>query len=292
VISLPISKLKKQNMIICKTISELNNSLSSHKQAGNSIGFVPTMGALHKGHISLISSAKAEANIVVCSIFVNPTQFNNPHDLAVYPRTLEADCAMLEAANCDYVFAPSAAEMYPIPHQIKFDFGSLEHLMEGKFRPGHFNGVGLVVSKLFNIVRPDIAFFGQKDIQQCAVINRLIIDLSFQIKLVICPTEREIDGLAMSSRNKNLTPNQREIAPNLFINMTICHQKLLNGEPISSVKSYLEKALGNIEGIELEYFEVVDRTSLESIDLFIESKSAMCIAAFLGKTRLIDNFLI
>lgn len=279
-------------MKVCNSISELNNYLKIHRLQNETIGFVPTMGALHKGHISLITKAKAETSIVVCSIFVNPTQFNNAHDLAVYPRTLEADCQMLEQANCDYVFAPSSAEMYPVPHQIKFDFGNLEHVMEGKFRPGHFNGVGIVVSKLFNIVQPNKAFFGQKDIQQCAVINRLIIDLSFQIDFVICPTEREADGLAMSSRNRNLSTEQRALAPNLFQNLTLAKKLLAEGISVMDVKNQITENLGQIEGIELEYFEVVNRNSLENIEIYESEKSALCIAAFLGKTRLIDNLLI
>lgn len=279
-------------MTVCTTISDLKRLLLLYRKSGKTIGFVPTMGALHNGHMSLINRAKSETNIVVCSIFVNPTQFNNAHDLAIYPRTLQADCEMLEKVKCDYVFAPTAAEMYPVPHQIKFDFGSLEHVMEGKFRPGHFNGVGIVVSKLFNIVQPDKAFFGQKDIQQCAVINRLIIDLSFQIDLVICETERENDGLAMSSRNRNLTPEQRAIAPKLHENMQICHQYLHEGKSVEMVKDFMQNALKQIEGIELEYFEVVDRLNLESIETYQPNQSAMCIAAFLGKTRLIDNMLI
>jgi pantoate--beta-alanine ligase len=279
-------------MVICTTISELKLHLKHDRNSGKTVGFVPTMGALHSGHISLIHRAKSETNVVVCSIFVNPTQFNNAHDLTVYPRTLEADCKMLDKAKCDYVFAPSPTEMYQVPHQIKFDFGSLEHVMEGKFRPGHFNGVGIVVSKLFNIVQPDKAFFGQKDIQQCAVINRLIIDLSFQIDLIICETERENDGLAMSSRNRNLTPEQRKIAPKLYENMWLCSQFLQEGQPVEMVKDFMQNALKQIDGIELEYFEVVDRTNLESIENYKRNQSAMCIAAFLGKTRLIDNMLI
>ncbi len=279
-------------MIICNTIKELDKHLSKARNENKSIGFVPTMGALHFGHITLINRAKAETDLVVCSIFVNPTQFNNAHDLAVYPRTLEADCDRLALANCDFVFAPNADEMYPIAHQIKFDFGSLEHVMEGKFRPGHFNGVGIVVSKLFNIVRPNVAFFGQKDIQQCAVINRLIIDLSFQIKLVICPTERDSDGLAMSSRNKNLDKTQRSIAPRLHENLQLAFAKLKAGESPKDVNLYVKNAINQIDGIELEYFEIVDRLSLETIETYIPEKSAMCIAAFLGKTRLIDNILI
>jgi pantoate--beta-alanine ligase len=279
-------------MVICNTISDLTYHLKNARSLGKTIGFVPTMGALHNGHISLINRAKAETDICVCSVFVNPTQFNNAHDLAIYPRTLEADCSLLESANCDFVFAPSANEMYPIPHQIKFDFGSLEHVMEGKFRPGHFNGVGIVVSKLFNIVRPDKAFFGQKDIQQCAVINRLVIDLSFQLELVICPTEREPDGLAMSSRNRNLTAEQRAIAPNLYENMQRCEAYLKEGKTVKEVRHNLKTELDKIDGIELEYFEIVNRLSLESIDKYEPAQSAMCIAAFLGKTRLIDNLLI
>lgn len=279
-------------MLVCTTIIELKNHIKKARLEGNTIGFVPTMGALHNGHISLIRKSKEATDLTICSIFVNPTQFNNAQDLAVYPRTLEADCEMLQKAGCDFVFAPSAAEMYPVHHQIKFDFGNLEHVMEGKFRPGHFNGVGIVVSKLFNIVIPDIAFFGQKDIQQCAVINRLILDLSFQIKLVICETEREEDGLAMSSRNRNLTIVQRAIAPNLYKNLMLCKLLLEEGKPVIEVKDQLQNALNQIDGIELEYFEIVDRTSLEAIETYIPNQSAMCIAAFLGKTRLIDNLLI
>jgi pantoate--beta-alanine ligase len=279
-------------MIICNSIADLNQQLKPIRLADKSIGFVPTMGALHAGHMSLIKRAKNETDVVVCSIFVNPTQFNNAHDLAVYPRTLDADCTMLETAGCDIVFAPTAADMYPIPHQIKFDFGSLEHVMEGKFRPGHFNGVGIVVSKLFNIVRPDVAFFGQKDIQQCAVINRLVLDLSFQLQLVICETERETDGLAMSSRNRNLSADQRVIAPTLHKNMQIAFDNLKNGKSVNESKLLLVNELEKIDGIVLEYFEIVDRLSLESIDEYVPNKSAMCIAAFLGKTRLIDNLLI
>lgn len=279
-------------MVVCNSIETLRQQLKKHRLQNQSIGFVPTMGALHNGHISLISQAKSQCEIVVCSIFVNPTQFNNPNDLAVYPRTLETDCKRLEAAGCDFVFAPSVAEMYPTPHQLKFDFGSLEHVMEGKFRPGHFNGVGLVVSKLFHIVQPDKAFFGQKDIQQCAVINRLVVDLSFQLDLIICETEREPDGLAMSSRNRNLSPEQRALAPNLFKNMQIAKQSLAEGMSVEIVKKNLEAALKQIDGIELEYFEIVDRLNLESIEIYKPNESAMCIAAFLGKTRLIDNLLI
>jgi pantoate--beta-alanine ligase len=279
-------------MVVVTQISELHSLLNTYRINSKSIGFVPTMGALHNGHMSLITKAKAETEIVVCSIFVNPTQFNNAHDLEVYPRTLDADCALLQNVNCDILFAPSVTEMYPTKTELKFDFGNLEHVMEGKFRPGHFNGVGIVVSKLFNIVRPDKAFFGQKDIQQCAVIYRLVNDLSFQLKLVICATEREADGLAMSSRNRNLSVEQRGIAPNLYKNMQIGIAQLKIGVSVEQVKLFIINELGKIDGIELEYLEIVDRSNLESVNEYVTGESAICIAAFLGKTRLIDNVLI
>ena len=203
-------------MQIFYSINTLQDYLKNQRRKGKSLGFVPTMGALHRGHLSLIEASKAENDLTICSIFVNPTQFNNPQDLAVYPRTLQADCEMLESVKCDVVFAPNAHDMYLTLPNLKFDFGDLERVLEGKFRPGHFNGVGIVVSKLFNIIQPDSAYFGQKDLQQCAIINRLVKDLSYNLKLNICPTQRETDGLAMSSRNRNLTPEQRKNAPEIY----------------------------------------------------------------------------
>jgi pantoate--beta-alanine ligase len=213
--------------------------------------------------ISLINQAKAQSDIVVCSIFVNPTQFNNAHDLAVYPRTLEADSQMLDTAGCDILFAPSAEEMYPKLPTMKFDFGALETVMEGAFRPGHFNGVGIVVSKLFHIVQPDKAFFGQKDLQQCAVISCMVNELSFHLELVICPTQREEDGLAMSSRNRNISPEQRAIAPFLYQALNNAKASLLQDKEVSEVKTELAEFLKNIEGIELEYFEISDFDTLQ-----------------------------
>lgn len=200
-------------MHIFNTISETQQYLKAQQRAGKTIGFVPTMGALHAGHISLIERAKTENDLAVCSIFVNPTQFNNSDDLKKYPRTLERDCEMLRPVGCDVVFAPSAEEMYPSLPQLKMDFGTLETIMEGKFRPGHFNGVGIVVSKLFNIVKPDKAYFGLKDLQQVAVIRRMVQELSFDLEIIPCPTLRETDGLAMSSRNTRLSPEARALAP-------------------------------------------------------------------------------
>lgn len=272
-------------------IKTLQAYLQNQRQLSKSVGFVPTMGALHQGHLSLIETAKNQNDIVVCSIFVNPTQFNNPHDLAVYPRTLEADCKMLEEANCDIVFAPSAAEMYPSLPTLKFDFGTLENVMEGKFRPGHFNGVGIVVSKLFNIVQPNKAYFGQKDLQQCAVINCLVKDLSFSLDLVICPTQREKDGLAMSSRNRNLSEEQRLIAPEIYKSLTSA-ATLLKNQSSTAVKQFIKEYFDVIEDIELEYFEISDFDTLLPIEELSVGKTALCIAAFMGKTRLIDNIII
>jgi pantoate--beta-alanine ligase len=279
-------------MQIFHTISTLQNFLKSQRLHGHSVGFVPTMGALHKGHLSLIETSKSQNSITVCSIFVNPTQFNNAHDLAVYPRTLEADCEMLASVGCDAVFAPSAEEMYPNLPNLKFDFGDLERVMEGQFRPGHFNGVGIVVSKLFNIVQPDAAYFGQKDLQQCAVINRLVKDLGFSLQLNICPTLRETDGLAMSSRNRNLTPEQRSNAPAIYKALQGASDILKSGESSEKAKSFVSKQLSLVEGIELEYFEISNFDTLQPINAFLEGKTALCIAAFMGKTRLIDNVII
>lgn len=272
-------------------IKILQAYLQNQRQLGKSVGFVPTMGALHQGHLSLIETAKNQNDIVVCSIFVNPTQFNNPHDLAVYPRTLEADCKMLEEVACDVVFAPSASEMYPSLPTLKFDFGTLENVMEGKFRPGHFNGVGIVVSKLFNIVQPNKAYFGQKDLQQCAVINCLVKDLSYALDLVICPTQREADGLAMSSRNRNLNEEQRIIAPEIYKSLTTA-ASLLKHQSSTAVKQFVKEYFEVIEDIELEYFEISDFDTLLPIEELSVGKTALCIAAFMGKTRLIDNIII
>ena len=270
----------------------MQDFLKAQRKEGKSIGLVPTMGALHNGHLSLIRASKAENDLTICSIFVNPTQFNNPQDLAVYPRTLEADCEMLESERCDVVFAPNAHDIYPTLPNLKFDFGDLERVMEGKFRPGHFNGVGIVVSKLFNIIQPNNAYFGQKDLQQCAIINRLVKDLSYNLTLKICPTQREKDGLAMSSRNRNLTPEQRQTAPEIYKALQKAVELLKDKKPGFAIKRFITSYLDNIEGIEVEYFEISDFETLQPIDELSENKTALCIAAFMGKTRLIDNVII
>ena len=254
------------------------------------IGFVPTMGALHEGHITLIDTARRENEIVVSSIFVNPVQFNNPDDLARYPRTLEEDCRQLEAAGCDIVFAPSVSEMYPYPPVIRFNFGDLETVMEGAFRPGHFNGVGLVVAKLFNIVQPSRAYFGQKDLQQIAVVRQLIRDLSIPVELIRCPTVREADGLAMSSRNRNLTPTERAQAPLLFQALTAAQTLLSKGQTADQAKTGVTDLVESQADFRLEYVEVVNADTLQVVNKrLVPGQTAICLAAHLGKVRLIDN---
>jgi pantoate--beta-alanine ligase len=199
---------------------------------------------------------------------------------------------MLASVKCEAVFAPNAKVIYPTLPNLKFDFGDLERVMEGKFRPGHFNGVGIIVSKLFNIFQPDNAYFGQKDLQQCAIINRLVKDLSYNLTLNICPTQRETDGLAMSSRNRNLTPEQRQKAPEIYKALQKAVALVKDKNPSESVKNFIIADLDKIGDIEVEYFEISDFETLQPIDELSEGKTALCIAAFLGKTRLIDNIII
>lgn len=277
-------------MLIFNTISETQNYLKSQQKAGKSIGFVPTMGALHAGHISLIGRSKTENDLTVCSIFVNPTQFNNPDDLKKYPRTLEKDSEMLQAAGCNVVFAPSAEEMYDKLPQLRMDFGTLETVMEGKFRPGHFNGVGIVVSKLFNIVKPDKAYFGLKDLQQVAVIRQMVKDLSFDLEIIPCSTLRETDGLAMSSRNTRLSVEARALAPQIYKVLNLAKEKLEAGFSTKETQEAVSQYFSKYTEFEVEYFEVADFDTLLPIEAKIENgKTALCIAAFLGGVRLIDN---
>ncbi len=256
------------------------------------VALVPTMGALHQGHTTLIESARLDNKLVVSSVFVNPVQFNNPDDLARYPRTLDEDCQKLETAGCDVVFAPSVEEMYPEPPALRLNFGDLETTMEGAFRPGHFNGVGIVVAKLFNIVQPDQAYFGQKDLQQVAVIRRLIRDLNFPVELIRCPTVREADGLAMSSRNRNLTPDERGQAPALYAALTMARDLLTEGRSITQAKASVTGYFSNRPGFRLEYIEVANADTLQPVsEVLAPGQTAICLAAHLGKVRLIDNLV-
>jgi len=259
-------------------------------RSSHTIGLVPTMGALHEGHMALVETAKQMGDLVVVSVFVNPAQFNNPDDLARYPRTPDDDCRLLEAAGCDVVFAPSQPEMYPEPPMLRLSFGELETTMEGAFRPGHFNGVGIVVAKLFNIVQPHRAYFGQKDLQQVAVVRRLIRDLSFPVDLVRCPTVRETDGLAMSSRNHNLTADERTLAPALHEALILAHDLLTEGQSTAQAKAAVTGFFTSTPNVRLEYVEIVNADTLQPAgEVLAPGQTDICLAAQLGKVRLIDN---
>lgn len=270
--------------------TDLNQFISTAKSQGKNIGFVPTMGALHAGHISLISAAVAQCDLVVASIFVNPIQFNNPEDLKKYPRTFESDREKLEEAGCDAVFFPSVDEMYPDKVTEKFDFGPLEKVMEGASRPGHFNGVAIVVKRLFDLVQPDVAFFGKKDFQQLAIIKAMVKQTNIKVKIVGLDTVREKDGLAMSSRNSRLSSDEREIA--VQVSKTLQFVKANKGlvEPavlMAEAKKSLE------QNFKLDYIQIIDGNNLQPIASWDETDyPVVCIAAFLGDVRLIDNLEI
>lgn len=260
------------------------------KNTQQSIGLVPTMGALHQGHISLLSASKSENDLTVCSIYVNPTQFNNPSDLEKYPRTLEADLNLLEKHGCDVVFAPSNTEMYEAPSSIKFDFGELDKVMEGQFRPGHFSGVALVVSKLFHIVAPDVAYFGQKDFQQFKVIEQLTSELKFDLKLRCMPILREEDGLAMSSRNQRLNPEQRKKSIVLYESLILAKEFLAKGQSLSSVKDQIKQKCEAVN-VKLEYLELAEAKNLKLTEN-VTGENVLLIAGYVGEVRLIDNILL
>lgn len=261
----------------------------THK-TGKIVGFVPTLGALHQGHISLIKQAQQNSTEVVCSIFVNPTQFNDPKDLEKYPRPIAADTYMLEQVGCDILFNPPVNEIYDDNEKWHLNIGDLEHLLEGKFRPGHYQGVTQVVYKLFSIVKPDVAFFGQKDYQQFLVISKMVELLNMPVKLVMCPIERENNGLAMSSRNIHLTPDDRQHALILSKALNWVKNNFDAGN-IPAIKQQAELMISNEPGIELEYFEIVDGQTLHTATASTKNMVAL-VAARAGKTRLIDNMLI
>lgn len=276
-------------MKVVNNIEELKGYLAEEKQNNRSIGFVPTMGALHDGHLSLVERCVAENDVCVVSVFVNPTQFNDKNDLATYPRTLDKDCVLLEPAGCMYVFAPSAEEMYPEPDTRTFDFGTVSEVMEGARRPGHFNGVAQVVSKLFYIVEPDNAYFGEKDFQQIAVIRAMVEQLGISVKVNACPILREADGLALSSRNVRLTDAQRQKAP--VIARTLKESTTFVPErSVQEVIDYVVSTLNGESEMEVEYYEIVDGNTLEPIKSWSDSTCPVgCITVYCGKVRLIDN---
>jgi pantoate--beta-alanine ligase len=279
-------------MKVCNTIEEIRSHLREAKTRGHKIGFVPTMGALHKGHISLTRAARGQADIAVASIFVNPTQFGPNEDFARYPRTFERDCEMLQNAQVDFVFAPSVNEMYPSGALTYVTVEGLSNHLCGRSRPGHFRGVTTVVSKLFNIIEPQLAFFGQKDAAQVAIIRRMVRDLNFPVEIVACPTVREADGLAMSSRNAYLDPDQRKSALVLSRALMRMEDAFRAGESRASELMELGMAVLRSEPeVRLDYLEIVDPGTLEPIQV-IKHIGLAAVAAFVGTTRLIDNVVL
>jgi pantoate--beta-alanine ligase len=267
-------------------ISQVKEFLKSHR--GETQGFVPTMGALHEGHLELVRQARRENDLVSCSIFVNPIQFNNPEDLEKYPRTLEEDLRMLEGAGCDLVLVPSVEEMYPAPVNKKYDFGELETVMEGKFRPGHFNGVAVVVKKLFEIMEPSSSYFGEKDFQQLRVIQTLVAMESLPVSIVPCPTVRESDGLAMSSRNRRLSKDERAIAPLIYLVLSEV-SKQAGKTPVDELKQWAVTQLSG-SGFVVDYFEIASANTLRPVTQWDDTDpSRAFVACFLGNVRLIDN---
>ena len=279
-------------MKLLQTVVETQSYILHLKQNGYQIGFVPTMGALHLGHISLLKRARQENDIVICSIFINPIQFNNPNDFEKYPRMLEADMALLREAGCDAVFAPSVKEMYPEHNNPIYDFGMLDKVMEGKFRPGHFNGVAIVVRRLLEITLADVAYFGEKDFQQLTIIRKMIEMLSLPVRIVSCPIVRESDGLAMSSRNQRLLPDERAVAPLLYVAL---QKNALHYTRFSPAKLQ-QMIAADIEKsplFKVEYVEIVDMNTLMPLSFWVDSKHIIvCLAAILGQVRLIDNCVL
>lgn len=276
-------------MKLIQTIQELRAELDALRKEGKTVGLVPTMGALHTGHASLVKRAVAENDIVVVSDFVNPTQFNDKNDLLKYPRTLDADCKLLEACGASFVFAPSVEEIYPEPDTRQFSYAPLDTVMEGKYRPGHFNGVCQIVSKLFLIVEPTRAYFGEKDFQQLAIIREMVRKYPFNLEIVGCPIVREADGLALSSRNARLSTVQRaqalQISKTLFASV-----EYAKAHTLDETKTFVETKIAESEGLRLEYFEIVDGTSLQTVHSWEDSNYIVgCITVFCGEVRLIDN---
>ena len=276
-------------MEIIRTVELLRQRIAEEKQLGHSVGLVPTMGALHAGHISLVERARNANDVVVVSVFVNPTKFNNPDDLRTYPRTEKADCEKLQVAGVNYAFIPSVEEIYPEPDTRVFDLGEVAEVMEGPMRPGHFNGVAQIVSKLFAMVEPHRAYFGEKDFQQIAVIRRMVEIERFNIDIIDCPIKREDNGLAMSSRNVRLTAEQRTIAPAIYRTLT---ESVDYATPhsVEETKKLVIDTLNAIDQMEVEYYEIVNATTMQPIANWSDAETAVgCITVYCGEVRLIDN---
>lgn len=276
-------------MKVIHTIKDLQAELSVLKAQGKKVGLVPTMGALHAGHASLVKRSVNENEVTVVSVFVNPTQFNDKNDLVKYPRTLDADCKLLEACGATYAFAPSVEEMYPEPDTRQFSYAPLDIVMEGAFRPGHFNGVCQIVSKLFEAVKPHRAYFGEKDFQQLAIIREMVRQMQFDLEIVGCPIVREEDGLALSSRNARLSAEERENA--LKISQTLFKSRTFAAtHTVSETLKFVEDAIAAVPGLRLEYFEIVDGNTLQKVDNWNQTSYVVgCITVFCGDVRLIDN---
>lgn len=276
-------------MQVVNTVAELKKNVKAARAAGKTVGLVPTMGALHDGHKSLVERCRKENDMVVVSVFVNPTQFNNKEDLRTYPRNAAADEALLESAGCDVVFMPSVEEVYPQPDTRVFNLGKVAEVMEGAMRPGHFNGVAQIVSKLFMMVEPDRAYFGEKDFQQIAVVREMVRQEGFKLEIVPCPIVREADGLAKSSRNVRLSPELRKIAPNIArilresCNFAISHS-------VAETQKMVVDAINAYPEMEVEYYQIVDGITMQPVDDWKSSKYIVgCVTVYCGDVRLIDN---
>lgn len=277
-------------MKLIKTVNGLKQEIAALRSDNKTVGFVPTMGALHKGHLSLVKQCVAQNDICVVSIFVNPTQFNDKDDLKKYPRDVEKDCLLLKTISEDIVvFNPSEKEIYPEPDTRQFDFGQIDKVMEGKFRPGHFNGVAQVVSRLFDIVKPDRAYFGEKDFQQLAVIRDMVRQLKLNIQIVPMPIIREESGLAMSSRNERLSASQRVVAVHIS-EVLLGSKEGMSRNTVAQTLQEVTDKINQSESLKVEYFEIVDGTTLQPVSDWNDSKYIVgCIAVFCGDVRLIDN---
>ncbi len=276
-------------MKVIQTIKELQAELSALKTAGKTVGLVPTMGALHAGHASLVERSVAENDVTVVSIFVNPTQFNDKNDLVKYPRTLEADCRLLQSVGATIAFAPSVEEVYPEPDTRAFSYAPLDTVMEGAFRPGHFNGVCQIVSKLFDMVMPHRAYFGEKDFQQLAIIREMVRQMNYPLEIIGCPIVREADGLAMSSRNTRLSANERTTALNIS-RILFESQEFAKSHTLAETKAFVEEGIAAIGGLRLEYYEVVDARTMQTVGEWKDAEGIVgCITVFCGEVRLIDN---
>lgn len=278
-------------MKVFNKIVDLQNALFDERKQGREVGLVPTMGALHEGHASLVRRSVKENGITVVSVFVNPTQFNDKNDLKNYPRTLEADCQLLEECGADYVLAPSVEEMYPTPDTRQFEYPPVSTVMEGAHRPGHFNGVCQVVSRLFYIVKPDRAYFGEKDWQQIAVIKAMVKHLQLDVQIVECPIVREKDGLARSSRNTLLAADERAIAPNIYkaLKDSLTYAKK---HTLQETHDHVVEQINAVDGLDVEYFSIVDGNTLQDLAEWEDSPYVVgCITVYCGKTpiRLIDH---